>query len=144
MRGHVENKNNPVNTRFVDKTSDIRNLSENITSDAMLIYQKWQQWYQWFLEENYIFSKTHVVKSILSLSQCQNENEMNATKWKNTKINWSTTGGAPSQIWPFPRVKPCFAFLIDPFIINVVSNSYPGRQPFVTNLCAVETKTDWL
>jgi len=26
MRGHVENKNNPVNIRFVDKTSDIRNL----------------------------------------------------------------------------------------------------------------------
>ena len=35
MRGNVENKNNPVNIRFVDKTSDIRNLSENITSDAM-------------------------------------------------------------------------------------------------------------
>jgi len=33
----VENKNNnPVNIRFVAKTSDIRNLSENITSDIML------------------------------------------------------------------------------------------------------------
>jgi len=29
--------NNPVNITFVDKTSDIRNLSENITSDVMLI-----------------------------------------------------------------------------------------------------------
>jgi len=46
MRGNVENKNNLVNIRFVDKTSDIRNLSENITSDAMLIYQQWQHWYQ--------------------------------------------------------------------------------------------------
>jgi len=37
----MENKNNPVNIRFVDKTSDIRNLSKNTASDAMLIYQKW-------------------------------------------------------------------------------------------------------
>ena len=26
-------------------------------------------------------------------------------KWKNTKRNCNTTGGAPSQIWPFPRVN---------------------------------------
>ena len=33
MRRNVENKkNNPVNITFVDKTSDIRNSSENITS----------------------------------------------------------------------------------------------------------------
>jgi len=31
--------NNPVNIRFVDKTSNIRNLSENITSDVILKYQ---------------------------------------------------------------------------------------------------------
>jgi len=37
MRGNVENKNNnPVNIRFVDKTSDSRNLSEHNTSDVML------------------------------------------------------------------------------------------------------------
>jgi len=36
MRGNVEKKNKkPVNIRFVAKTSDIRNLSENITSDVM-------------------------------------------------------------------------------------------------------------
>jgi len=46
MRENVE-KNNPANIRFVAKTSDIRNLSENITSDVMLKYQKWQQWYHW-------------------------------------------------------------------------------------------------
>jgi len=45
MRGNVK-KNNPANIRFVAKTSDIRNLSENITSDVMLKYQKWQNWYQ--------------------------------------------------------------------------------------------------
>jgi len=33
---------NPVNIRFVAKTSDVRNLSDNITSDVMLKYQKWQ------------------------------------------------------------------------------------------------------
>jgi len=38
----VENvNNNPVNIRFVVKTSDIRNLSENITSHVRLKYQKW-------------------------------------------------------------------------------------------------------
>jgi len=50
MRGNVENRNNnPVSIRFVDKTSDIRNVSENIISDVMLIYQEWQHWYhfQW-------------------------------------------------------------------------------------------------
>jgi len=40
MRGNVEKNNNPVNIRFVAKTSDIRNLSENIISDVMLKYQK--------------------------------------------------------------------------------------------------------
>jgi len=35
---NVENKNNPVNIRFVAKISDIRNLSESITSDVMLKY----------------------------------------------------------------------------------------------------------
>jgi len=35
MRGNVENRNNnPVNIRFVAKTSDIGNLSENITSNV--------------------------------------------------------------------------------------------------------------
>jgi len=35
-RGNVENKNNnPINIRFVAKTSDIRNSTEKITSDVM-------------------------------------------------------------------------------------------------------------
>jgi len=35
IKGHVVNKNNsPVNIRFVAKTSDIRNISENIRSDV--------------------------------------------------------------------------------------------------------------
>jgi len=46
MRGNVEKSNNPVKIRFVAKTSDMRNLSENITSDVILKYQKWQHWYQ--------------------------------------------------------------------------------------------------
>jgi len=46
LRGNVENKNNPVNIRYVAKTSGIRNLSENMTSDVMLKYQKWQHRYQ--------------------------------------------------------------------------------------------------
>jgi len=42
MRGNVEKNSNPANIRFVAKASDIRKLSENITSDVMLKYQKWQ------------------------------------------------------------------------------------------------------
>jgi len=43
----MSNKNNnQVNIRFVAKTSDIRNVSENITADVMLKYKKWQHWYQ--------------------------------------------------------------------------------------------------
>jgi len=38
----VEKNKNPVNIRLVAKASDIRNLSESITSDVMLKYQKWQ------------------------------------------------------------------------------------------------------
>jgi len=57
-----------------------------------------------FPEENYNFSKTRIVKSILPFCQCQNENEcfsqrqLQTTKWKNPKINCKTTGGVPSQI----------------------------------------------
>jgi len=47
MRGNVEKNNIPVNIRFVSKTPDIRNLSENITSDVRLKYQKWQHSHQW-------------------------------------------------------------------------------------------------
>jgi len=38
--------NNPINITFVDKTSNIRNLSENITSDVISKYQKWRHWHQ--------------------------------------------------------------------------------------------------
>jgi len=42
MRGNVEKNNSSVKIRFVAKTSDIRNISENITSDVVLKYQTWQ------------------------------------------------------------------------------------------------------
>jgi len=43
MRGNVEKKKkNPINVIFVAKISDIRNLSENITSDVKRKYDKWQ------------------------------------------------------------------------------------------------------
>jgi len=46
MRGNLEKNNNPVNIRFVAKASDIRKLSESITSDVLLKYQEWQHWCQ--------------------------------------------------------------------------------------------------
>jgi len=45
-----------------------------------------------------------------------------------------------ARFYHFQELKSCFAFLINPFIVNVVSDSYPVRQPFVKNLCAVGTK----
>ena len=65
---------------------------------------------------------------------------LQTTKWKNTKINFKTTGGVPSQIWAFPRVKPCFAFLVNPFSVNVVDYGCPVHQPFVTHLTAADIK----
>jgi len=40
MRGNAQKNKNPGNIRFVAKTSDNINLSENITSDIMLKYLK--------------------------------------------------------------------------------------------------------
>jgi len=58
-----------------------------------------------FPEENYSYLKTHTVESVLSFSQCHDENEcifdkrqVQTTKWKNTKRNCKTTGEVPSQI----------------------------------------------
>jgi len=65
--------------------------------------------------------------------------QLQTTNWKSTKINCNTTGGAPSQVGHFQELEPCFAFLVNPFIVNVVSYGFPVRQTFVTNLSAVET-----
>jgi len=40
----------------------------------------------------------------------------------------------------FQELKPCFAFLVNPFSVNVVGDGCPVHQPFVTNLSAVEIK----
>ena len=40
----------------------------------------------------------------------------------------------------FEDLKPCFAFLVNPFIVNVVNDDCSVCQTFVTNLSAVETK----
>jgi len=40
----------------------------------------------------------------------------------------------------FQELKPCFAFFVNLFIVIVVSDDCPVRQPFVTNLSAAETK----
>jgi len=39
--------------------SHFRNLSENITSDVTLKYQKWQHWYQWFRTSGAVSSSPH-------------------------------------------------------------------------------------
>ena len=36
------------------------------------------------------------------------------------------------------KLRPCFAFLVNPFNINVVNDCCPVRQPFVINMSAVE------
>jgi len=37
-------------------------------------------------------------------------------------------------------LKPCFAFLVNTFNVNVVGDGCPIHQPFVTKLTAVEIK----
>ena len=45
-----------------------------------------------FPEEDSIFSKTHIVKSILSFSQCQNENECFSQRRSCRTTKWSRAG----------------------------------------------------
>jgi len=44
MRGNVEKKRQPSQHQICRQNN--RNLSENITSDVILKYQKWQHWRQ--------------------------------------------------------------------------------------------------
>jgi len=45
-----------------------------------------------------------------------------------------------AKIDHFQVLKPCFAFLVNPFSINVVGDGCPVYEPFDTNLTAVEIK----
>ena len=100
-----------------------------------------------FPEENQFFSKTHIGKTILSFFQCQNENECFsrdafAGPQSGTIQKYIVTllEELQARFDHFQELKPCIAFIVNPFIINVVSDGYSVRRPFVTNLCAVETK----
>jgi len=66
--------------------------------------------------------------------------QLETTKWKKTEMNFRTNGGVPSQICPFPRVKTMFCVPVNPFNVNVVSDSCPVHQPFVTHLTAAVIK----
>jgi len=89
--------------------------TSKITFSESKKHQTWDQWWSeviFFPKKNLNFSKTHIVKIILSFSQCRYETQCvlrrgnyKITKWKNTKINCKTTGRVPSRIWPFPNVK---------------------------------------
>ena len=60
------------------------------------------------------FKDTHCQKHSVSFPmsewepRCFGKRQLQTTIWENTKINCKTTGGVPSQIWPFPRVKTMF------------------------------------
>jgi len=40
----------------------------------------------------------------------------------------------------FQELKPCFAFFVNPFSVNVVYDGCPVHQPLVTRLTAAEIK----
>jgi len=79
-----------------------------------------------FPEENLKLKKTtyrqaHAV--LFTMSEWERlffaKKQLQTTRWKNTKINCKTTGGIPSQIWPFPRVKTMLSIpLVNPFNVN--------------------------
>jgi len=69
---------------------------------------------------------THIVKSILSFSQCRNENQCVSRRG----ICRPQSGRIPKYIVRllekfqaifdhFQELKPCFAFLVNPFSVNV-------------------------
>ena len=93
------------------------------------------------------FFQKHILSKALSFSKCQNEKacfsrrgNRRTTKWKNSTINCKTSAEFQARFDHFQELKPCFAFFVNPFIVNVVSDGCPICQPFVTNVSAVETK----
>jgi len=44
----------------------------------------------------------------------------------------------PARFDSLQELKPCSAFLVNQFNVDVVGSSCPVRQPFATNLSAVE------
>jgi len=61
-------------------------------------------------------------------------------KWKNTKLNCKTTGGVPSHIWSFLRVKTTPGIPCKSIQCYCAGDGCLVRQPFVTNLSAVKIK----
>jgi len=48
--------------------------------------------------------------------------QLQTTTWKNTKINCMNTGEFPTRYDYFQEVKPCLAFFVNPFNVNVVGD----------------------
>ena len=78
-----------------------------------------------FTEENENFSMTHIDKSNLSFSQCRNENQCVSRRG----ICRPQSGRIPKYVVKLlefqarcdhlQELKPCFAFLVNPFNVNV-------------------------
>jgi len=64
---------------------------------------------------------------------------LQTTKWKNTKINLRPLEKFRARFDHFQESKPCFAFLANPFNVNI-SVLLPSSLTFVTNVCAAEMK----
>jgi len=108
-----------------------------------------------FLGQNQTFSETSWQKHciIFPMSECERmpfaKRQLQTTKWKTTKRNCTTTGEFHARFDHLQELKPCFAFLVNQYNDNVVCDGYPVRQPFVTNLSAVQKKLseiqdDWV
>jgi len=66
--------------------------------------------------------------------------QLQTTKWKNKKYIVRLLEEFQARFDHLNEWKPCFAFLVNPFNLNVVGDGCPVRQQFVTNLSAVTMK----
>ena len=80
-----------------------------------------------FPEENYYFLRTHIFESILSFSQCQNENECfsrrgNCRPQSGRIMKWIVRllEKFQARFDCFQEWRPCFAFLVNPFNVNAL------------------------
>jgi len=66
--------------------------------------------------------------------------QLHTTRWKNAKINFKTAEEFQARFEHFQELKPCFAFLVNLFSVNVFGDGCPVHLPFVTHLTAAEIK----
>jgi len=98
--------------------------SEYTRFDNMNSETKAQVMLRKYPDQNFNFSKRHVVKTIVILSMSKQEGllfterQSQTTKKKFPKMHCKTTRGVASQIWVLAGIKTMFAFLVKQFTVK--------------------------